>query len=47
MSLWYAESHQPGAQNRLVPRQLLANYLRVFTTRQSVKFLLVQTLNFG
>jgi len=47
MSLWYAESHRPAALNRLVPRQLLANYLRVFTTRQSVKFLLVQTLNFG
>ncbi|MET0742469.1 MAG: multidrug effflux MFS transporter [Microvirga sp.] len=47
MGLWYAESHEPGAQNRLAPRQLLSNYLRVFTTRQSVKFLLIQTLNFG
>jgi MFS transporter, DHA1 family, multidrug resistance protein len=47
MSLWYAESYRPGAQNRLAPRQLLANYLRVFTTRQSVKYLLIQTLMFG
>jgi MFS transporter, DHA1 family, multidrug resistance protein len=47
MSLWYAESYRPGAQNRLAPRQLLANYLRVFTTRQSVKYLVIQTLMFG
>ncbi|EIM25349.1 multidrug effflux MFS transporter [Microvirga lotononidis] len=47
MMLCYAESHQPDAQNRLSVRQLAVNYLRVFTTRQSVKFLLVQTLMFG
>jgi DHA1 family bicyclomycin/chloramphenicol resistance-like MFS transporter len=47
MMLCYAESYQPGAQNRLSLRQLAGNYLRVFTTRQSVKFLLVQTLMFG
>jgi DHA1 family bicyclomycin/chloramphenicol resistance-like MFS transporter len=47
MGLWYAESFKPGAQNRLAPRQLLANYFRVFTTRQSLKFLLIQALMFG
>ncbi|WP_114946686.1 multidrug effflux MFS transporter [Microvirga calopogonii] len=47
MLLCYAESYRPGAQNRLSVRQLAGNYLRVFTTRQSIKFLLIQTLMFG
>ena len=47
MTLCYAESYQPSTQNRLSIRQLAVNYLRVFTTRQSIKFLLVQTLMFG
>ncbi|MET0745055.1 MAG: multidrug effflux MFS transporter [Microvirga sp.] len=47
MSLFYAESHTPVPQNRLNPRQLATNYLRVFTNRRSIRFLLVQTLMFG
>jgi DHA1 family bicyclomycin/chloramphenicol resistance-like MFS transporter len=47
MSLFYAESYTPVLQNRLNPRQLATNYLRVFTNRQSIRFLLVQTLMFG
>lgn len=47
MALFYAETFKPGSQNTLSPRQLARNYARVFTTRQSRRFLMVQTLMFG
>lgn len=47
MALFYVETFKPGSQNTLSPRQLARNYVRVLTTPQSRRFLMVQTMMFG